>query len=180
VILFVAPFILAPILGLPTYFIVKWALRRHSRRRTIALVVAVGAVWAVSLAMGYYQFTYISPANLDPKEVPGTYVLIGQDARDEVVLMPDGSFSRVASYRSVTQRQRGRWSHGLGRDSIDFEALEPPCLRSTEAPGTTFHYREPDQALCTSPEGGFGAQLCRAGGHIALCLGEEGYEYMRQ
>jgi hypothetical protein len=177
--MFIAPFILAPVLGLPTYFIVKRALRGRPRGRAIALVAAVVAVWAVSLAMGIYQLTYTTPANMDPKDVPGTYVLLGRDARDEVVLSPDGTLARVASYRGVTQHQSGRWSYE-GRDNVSFEVLEPWCLRSTEAPGTTFHYREPDQVLCTVPGGGVGAQLCRAGGRIALCLGEEGYEYMRQ
>jgi hypothetical protein len=165
-----------------TFFRAREALRDRNRRRAVALVVGAIAVEAVAVALGVYQITYVTLAKLDSNEVPGTYVLLGRDARDEVVLSPDGTFVRTASYRGVTQHQHGEWRHSPGRgpaDYVHFDALEPPCLRSTEAPGTTFHYREPNEVLCIRPGGGIGALLCRAGGRLAICLGDDGFEFIR-
>lgn len=182
-ILALAIYVVAPFLALLTFFLARAALRERNRRLAVGLVVAAVAVEAVAVALGIYQVTYIKPAKLNSNEVPGTYVLFGRDARDEVVLSPDGTFVRTASYRGVTQHQHGAWDHSSGRGSSDyvhFNALEPPCLRSTEAPGTTFHLREPNEVLCISPGGGIGAPLCRAGGRLALCLGDDGFEFIRR
>lgn len=187
VILGLALFILAPFLGLLTSFalltsfLARGELRRRRLRRAVALFVGSIAVEGLAVALGVYQITYVTPAHIDAREVPGTYVLLGRDARDEIVLSPDGTFARTASYRGVTQLQHGRWrAYSTRPDFVDIDGLEPSCLRSTEPPGTTFHYREPNEAFCTSQGGGIGASLCRAGGQLAFCLGDEGLEFIRR
>jgi len=55
---------------------------------------------------------------------------------------------------------------------VEFSEWSPACLRSTEPPGTFFHWTEPNAFLCGS---GFteGTSLCNEiEGHPVLCTGD--------
>ena len=146
-VLAIAVFFVLPVLVWMTVKLSRRFLRSGRKGLTIALVAGAVAVEALAIGAGILQqynlirearlqfASYDLVASLSRKQAPGIFVRLGKDIRDEVVLSPDGSFSRTASYRGVTQRQQGRWNlNDWPLPNISFMAMIPSCLRSTAAP----------------------------------------------
>jgi hypothetical protein len=185
-VVFVLAILMAPFfLGVAGVCVWK-ALRKH-RPRLLIFAFAALSFEALVVMAGVWQAGYVVPTNAAERDAPGTYVRLGHEARDELRLLPDGQFSRTAVYRGVTQHQSGRWTYtALPREGaatfVDFEELSPRCLRSAERPGTVFHYLEPDGVLCLgADDGSYGGFWCWVRGQgLALCLGDDGFEYVKQ
>jgi hypothetical protein len=193
--------LLAPVL-LAVAGVCVWKALRHRRPRLLVLAFAALSLEALVIAAGVWQYGYDLPTVIAESDAPGTYVLLGEHARDEVRLLPDGRLTRTAIYRGVTQHQSGRWSYyayernGEVHTFVSFDELSPGCLRSTEKPGAFFHRREPDEVLCMAWDeirsagrvvarreigGAWLAHWCHLRGQgLALCMGDEGFEYLKQ
>lgn len=113
--------------------------------------------------------------------MPGTYEYVGHDSRDVLILAPDGSYSRKAVYRGVTQTQTGRWraipARPAGWTYIAFDHEAPTCLLTTRRADAFFLWTEPNETLC----GPTALSFLDVGGHVAISAGEdEGFLFIRR
>jgi hypothetical protein len=118
------------------------------------------------------------PLNVDPGDLPGRYVLSGQDFRDDLLLSRDGTFQRTAVYYGVHYTQSGRWVAGLytagggtgTQTAITFMDLQPPCLGDPEVDSQRIG---PDTDLCAGRHGTeIGAFVCYEKWRESICFNE--------
>ena len=166
-------FLVTPIVLVVTVLSVWRAWRRHQPR---ALVPALVALAVEGLAVWGALRQLEPPVVIDARDVPGAYVFHGYGCRDEIVVFPDGAFSRTIVCSGLARSQRGRWrlvqlSSPVAATSIEFTEYSPGCLEVTH---TIYAFEQP---LCSGE--GEGALFCKHHSAVAICL-REGFEYVRQ
>jgi len=123
---------------------------RSARFRFWRLLPVSSLVGVMACQVDVVALVSQSDLKIAENDVPGTYVFDQHGSRDELVVRPDGTFSRTAIYQGVRQRQVGRWQfhnlRGEPASRIEFDSTTPPQRRhATWQPPTFISSPQPGQ-----------------------------------
>jgi hypothetical protein len=121
---------------------------------------------------------------IDPKRIPGTYVMTGPSFTDEIVLREDGTLVRRAVHAGQTWTQTGRWnwqtmkSRPASNTVLEFTALEPECSIDEAPASKPFPWAATETPLCARSKF---AYFCYDRERLSLCFDENvSYRYHRR
>jgi len=161
----------ALLLGAAAWWLTHDRVRRAALAAVASVAVGLGGAWAF-----FGQRRELLPAA--QADLVGSYQLSRAEARLELSLLPDGTFTHTLLAPSPARVQRGRWSvarePGRPHSTVSFDDYGPTCVVPQEQCELA---RYMGQALASGLHEA--APVCRVHGRIALCFNPTD-EYVRR